>query len=175
VVGAFVLWLCASAAATVLVPATLAELSREAYVIVRGQVLDTEVVTTGDWKSIETIVTLAPEEALKGPVGGAVRFRTPGGQVGRYRRMVIGAPEFRVGQRVVVFLNNRGAELPYVIGMTQGVFRLVERNGQWFVTPPPALARRTQPQPMTRGDLARRPLLVAEFEREVRALVRGAR
>jgi len=166
---------CASVGATVLVPATLEELSREAHVIARGQVLSTEVVETADWRNIETIVTLGLDQALKGTVGETVRFRTPGGQVGRYKRVVLGAPEFRVGQRVFVFLNKRGAGLPSVLGLSQGVFRVVERNGQMIVTPPTVMATGPLPQAVVRGDLARRPLSVAEFERQVRALAGSAR
>ncbi len=161
--------------ATVLVPATLEELSREAHTIVRGRVVATDAIATGDWRSIETVVTLATEGALKGSVGSAVQFRMPGGQVGRYRRVVLGAPELRVGQRVIVFLTDRRADLPYVIGLGQGVFRLVQRSDGWVVTPPVADAVANLPQAVVRGDGSRRLLPLADFEREVRALIGAAR
>jgi len=169
-IALFGVLLMAPARATVIVPATLAELSQEARVIVRGRVIDTAPRSTGDWRSIETLVTLGIEDTLKGSAGPTVSFRVPGGQIGRYKRVVIGAPEFRVEERVVVFLNDRGSDVPYLLGLSQGVFRLVEQNGGWIVTPTAAIATGVLPQPLARGDLARRPLSLVEFERNVRAL-----
>jgi hypothetical protein len=167
--------LLAPLAATVLVPATLQELSQEASVIVRGRVVAAEAVASGDWRTIETIVTLAVDEALKGTVSAAVQFRMPGGRIGRYRRVVVGAPELHAGQRLVVFLTNRGTDLPYAIGMGQGVFRLVERNGELLVTPAPAMRIGSGIRGSGRGDLSRRALPLGEFERQVRALAGSIR
>lgn len=169
-------WMCwVPLAATVLVPADLAELSRDARVIARGRVTGIEARSTGDWRSIETLVTLATESALKGSVGATVVFRVPGGLFGRYRRVVVGAPEFRVGQRVVVFLGDRGSDVPFVLGLSQGVFRLVQRNEGWMVTPPPIMPTRALPQAIQRGDPSRRVLPLADFERTVRELAGSTR
>jgi hypothetical protein len=40
-------------------------------------------------------------------------FRVPGGQVGRYRRVLIGAPEFSEGEEVVLFLKGRAPGVPF--------------------------------------------------------------
>jgi hypothetical protein len=77
--------------ATVLLPTDLAELSRDAQVIVRGHVVATTPTAMGDWRSIETLVTLQADAHLKGTSGATVQFRVPGGQLGRYRRIVVGA------------------------------------------------------------------------------------
>ncbi|MGE0702936.1 MAG: hypothetical protein AB7F99_04895 [Vicinamibacterales bacterium] len=174
-IGLLCVLLIAPAGATVIVPATLAELSQDARVIARGRVIETAPRWTGDWRSIETLVTLSTEDTLKGSAGPTVSFRVPGGQVGRYKRVVVGAPEFHIDQRVVVFLNDRGSDVPYLLGLSQGVFRLVQQNGDWMVTPAPAMATSVLPQPLARGDLARHPLSLAEFERNVRALVGDSR
>ena len=174
-IGLLCVLLIAPAGATVIVPATLAELSQEARVIARGRVIETASRSTGDWRSIETLVTLSIEDTLKGSAGPTVSFRVPGGQIGRYKRVVVGAPEFRVDQRVVVFLHDQGSDVPYVLGLSQGVFRLVEQNGDWIVTPAAAMATGVLPQALTRGDLARRPLSLLEFERNVRALAGASR
>jgi hypothetical protein len=100
--------LAASARATVIVPADLGELAHDAIAIVRGRVAAVDSRYTEDRGSIETIVTLEAESYLKGSLGGVVRFRVPGGELGRYRSIVVGAPEFAVDQRVVVFLGARG-------------------------------------------------------------------
>jgi hypothetical protein len=159
--------------ATVLVPADLKELSREAHLIARGRVTNTQSIWTGDWRSIETVVTLEIEAALKGAGQATVQFRVPGGQVGRYRRIFLGAPVFPVGQRVVVFLGRRGTDLPYVLGLSQGVFRVVSAADGWVVSPPALLSMGPLPQAITRGDPGRRVVPLEVFEQQVRTLARG--
>ena len=91
-----------------------------------------EGFVSDDRREIETIVTLEPESWLKSSSSAdseTVRFRVPGGQVGRYRRIVLGAPVFAVGQRVVVFLGGRAPRLPHLVGLSQGVFRIARGAG----------------------------------------------
>jgi len=163
------------ARATVLIPADLAELSRDARAIARGRVAAVDSQWTEDRGTIETIVTLAVETYLKGALGPTLRFRVPGGELGRFRSIVVGAPAFAVDQRVVVFLGARGPSVPYVLGLSQGVFRVVRAldNSGWFVTPPPilpAVAGIVAAGPVVRGDPSRRALPLADFELRVRAL-----
>ena len=125
-----------SLSATVLVPAELGELASEAHAIARGRVVAVEGRVSDDRRDIETLVTLEPESWLKAPATGSpetVQFRVPGGQVGRYRRIVLGAPEFLVGQRVVVFLGGSAPRVPHLIGLSQGVFRLAPASGGWTI------------------------------------------
>jgi hypothetical protein len=167
----------ATARATVIVPADLGELSRDALAIVRGRVAAVDARYTEDRGTIETIVTLEVESYLKGALGQVVRFRVPGGELGRYRSIVVGAPEFAVDQRVVVFLGAHGPSVPHLVGFSQGVFRLVRaRDGSgWIVTPPAMLPAAGAAVAVVRGDLTRRPLPLADFEQRVRALAGGAR
>src|SRR3954454_1803985 len=116
--------LASPARATVLIPADLGELSRDAIAIARGRVVALDSQWTEDRGTIETIVTLEVERYLKGSLGATLRFKVPGGELGRFRSVVVGAPEFAVDQRIVVFLGARGPSVPYVLGMSQGVFRL---------------------------------------------------
>jgi hypothetical protein len=143
--------------ATVLVPADLTELTRDARTIARGRIVGVEARWLAGRRGIETIVTLAAESYLKGPLGPTVQFRVPGGQLGAYRNVVVGAPEFAEGQRVIVFLNATGPRVPWVVGLNQGVFRLVQERGAWIV----------------RGDPRIQPATLATFERDVRALAGG--
>jgi len=175
--GLLCLALVAPLRATVVVPADLAELSRDARAIVRGRVTAVDGRWTDDRKTIETIVTLDVESELKGTFGTTVQFRVPGGDLGRFRSIVVGAPAFAVDDRVVVFLGTNGPMVPYIVGFNQGVFRVVptaDRSGL-MVIPPPALPAATGAAPIVRGDPARRPAPLADFEQRVRALAGGAK
>lgn len=165
--------------ATTIIPADLGELSHDALAIVRGRVAAIDAQWTEDRGTIETIVTLEVESYIKGALGPALRFRVPGGELGRFRSIVVGAPEFAVDQRVVVFLGARGPSVPYVLGLSQGVFRVVraaDRAG-WWVTPPATLplAAGARAVPIVRGDPSRRALPLDEFEQRVRDLARGVK
>src|SRR5262245_54530347 len=83
-----------SARATTIVPGDLGELSRDAVAIARGRVVDVRSQWTEDRGSVETIVTLEVETYLKGSLGATVRFKVPGGELGRYRTIFVGAPDF---------------------------------------------------------------------------------
>jgi len=163
-----------SAGATVLVPVDLGTLAREARAIVRGRVVAVTPRPTEDRRGIETLVTVEVEASLKGALGQTVTFHVPGGRLGRYRSLVIGAPEFSPDEQVVVFLGYQGPSLPHVLGLSQGVYRVALAGGQWVVTPP-AIVDAGQPQRLVRGDPGRRPWTLGVFEREVRALVDGSR
>lgn len=156
--------------ATVLIPVDLPVLSREAATIVRGRVVATDARWAG--RDIETLVTLEVESSLKGAGDGIVHFRVPGGQVGRYRRLVIGAPAFAPGQRVVVFLSAASANAPHLIGFSQGVFRVESTAFGYRVTPPVAAG---PDGPIVRGNPNLRPLTLGEFERQVRQFVEAGR
>jgi len=172
-----VLVAAASLHATVVLPADLGDLAREARSIARGRISAVVAQRTDDQRAIETVVTLDVETYLKGPLGATVQFRVPGGAFGGYRRIVVGAPEFEVGERVVIFLGAQGPAVPYVLGLGQGVFRIVTSAGAAvpLVTPPPLLASPTAAGIVTRGDPSRRPMPLADFEQRVRQLAGGAR
>ena len=167
----------ASLRATLLVPADLGELSRDAVAIARGRVVSIEARWGDTHRSIDTIVTLEVEAYLKGAFGSTLQFRVPGGELGRFRSVVVGAPEFAADDRVVVFLGARGPSVPYVLGFSQGVFRLVRNASDpgWSVTPPPVFPTAAGNAPLIRGAEARRPMPLADFEQRVRALVEAAR
>jgi hypothetical protein len=164
------------ARATVLIGADVGELARDARAIARGRVAAVQGQWTADHRTIETIVTLDVESYLKGALGRTVQFRVPGGALGRFRSVVVGAPAFQVDERVVVFLGATGPSVAYVLGLSQGVFRVVPGTdaSAWLVTPP-AIMPSTVSVTIARGDPARRPLPLPEFEQRVRTIVAGAR
>jgi hypothetical protein len=165
------------ARATVLISADLGELSRDALAIARGRVAALDARWTEDRATIETIVTLDVESYLKGSLGSTLRFRVPGGELGRFRSVVVGAPEFVVDQRVVVFLGASGPSVPHVLGLSQGVFRMSRSadSAGWVVSSPvlpPATAAGVR---VIRGDPSRHAVALADFEQTVRTLARGVR
>jgi hypothetical protein len=159
--------------ATVVLPADFATIVIEAGVIVYGRVIDVRSEMTGPRRIIESFVTVAVFESLKGAPGASVTFRVPNGQVGRYRRILVGGPEFAEGDEVVVFLTGRPPAMPTVFGLSQGVYR-VTRNAAAgaVVTPPPITGGSGR---VIRGDPARGPMPINAFAREVRAVLERSR
>jgi hypothetical protein len=164
------------ARATVFIPADFTQIVTESRAIVRGRIVDVQARTTSDRRRIETLVTLATVEDLKGNLGSTVTFKVPGGQVGRYRRVLVGAPVFEPGDDVIVFLSARGPSIPYLYGLSQGVYRVARAaDGRQVVTPPPVLSSGSGAERVVRGDPARRPLPLDEFARRVRDVLGRSR
>jgi hypothetical protein len=163
-----------SAAATQYVPVDFREMVTASEAIVHGHVVDVRSEPTRDRLMVVTYVTLDVAEHLKGTFRDSVTFRVPGGQVGRYRRIIVGAPQFERGDEVVLFLSARGPSVPYVFGLSQGVFRIARAaDGRALVTPPAVMARGAGAERVVRGDPARRPLPLATFTRDVRTILEG--
>jgi hypothetical protein len=165
----------AAVRATVLVPAELPELVAESTAIVHGRVVDVRAEWTDGRRAIDSYVTLAVATYLKGTLGDRVTLRMPGGRLGAYRSIVVGAPEFREGDEVIVFLGSHGPSIPFLVGFSQGVYRVVlDAAGQRTVIPPALIAAGAESRRVVRGDARRRALTVEEFAAGVHSLV-GAR
>ncbi len=160
--------------ATVILPIEFRELVTAAPVIVHGQVVDVRADWVDGRRSVDTFVTVAAAEYLKGNLGESVTFRVPGGQLGRYRTVFVGAPEFKAGDEVVLFLNQAGPSYPYIIGLSQGAFRVVAeaRTGRRMVTTPVVMGKGAdEPERIVRGDVMRRPLPIDAFRDAVRQVL----
>lgn len=158
--------------ATVIVPAGLQTLAVEARTIVWGRVTDVRAQVRPGTRRIDSFVVFAVDEALKGEPGASVVFRTLGGELGRYRTIVHGAPVFRPGDEAVVFLG-RGA-VPYPIGLSHGVFR-VNRDrvtGERRIIAPPMLLDPKGALTVRRGDGTRVPMTASNFAALVRRALR---
>lgn len=170
--AAAVLLLAGGARATTILPADFSEMVGQSQVIVHGrvvsvesQLMDRAIPPSRRTAAIETLVTVAVMGAVKGVAGPTVLFRVPGGQVGRYRTIMAGSPEFVRGDEVFLFLRGRPPSMPMPFGLSQGVYRVSRGSGRPVVTPlVPAGAGR-----VVRGDPARRPLALDVFARQVRA------
>lgn len=179
-IAIFAFAFCASpvvpASATVLLPADFPTVVEGAALIVHGRVVDVRSELTGPRRLIRTVVTVAVIDALKGAPGATVTFTVPNGQIGRYRRILVGAPEFRNGDEVVVFLQGRAPGVPTLFGLSQGVFR-VHRDpaARALVMPPPAMARGLAAERVVRGDPVRQPMPIADFTTAVKSLLQRDR
>src|SRR3954465_9068302 len=173
-----VLMLCArDLRATVLVPAEFHEIVSGSQVIVYGRVTAVRAEWSDDRSRIDTLVTVMAGSYLKGGPGSTVTFRVPGGQVGRYRNVMGGAPQFQTGEEAVLFLSASGPSIAHIFGLSQGLYRVkVDSAGHRLVVPPVLPADSHGPQAVTRGDVNRRQLTLDEFAATVRqAIARGER
>ena len=175
---AFVLTLGVSPAltATVILPAEFREIVAGSQIIVHGRVIDVRAEWVDGRSRIESFVTVEAATFYRGASGPTVTFRTPGGEVGRYRSVTVGAPEFRIGDEAVLFLKSDGAAVPYIFGVNQGLFRVRAdaRTGRRLVMRAPLVAPPSGAERVVRGDRDRGPLTLDAFGAQVRAALRGA-
>src|SRR4051812_29358810 len=97
ITGFLLMLVAQSLDATTLLPADFAQMVSESQVIVHARVVAVTGELVGSRRTIESRVTVEVVSLLKGQPAAQVVFRVPGGQVGRYRRVFVGAPTFRSG------------------------------------------------------------------------------
>jgi hypothetical protein len=160
----------ASLTATTLVPADFAQMARDSELIVRGTVINVQPQIAGPGQTIESLITLSVAVTMKGTVGAQTAFRVPGGRIGRYRRVMVGAPQFQAGDEVIVFLKGRAPAIAMPYGLSQGVYRVARRAGTAVVTPAVTAAAGR----VVRGDPSRRALDPESFARQVQLALTGS-
>ena len=169
-----VLFTC-TASATVLVPAEFREIVAGSEIIAYARVVDVRPEWADGRRWVNTVVTVDVVTYFKGGSDpSTIDFLVPGGTLGRYRSVLIGAPVFERGDEAVLFLTTRETDRPRVFGLNQGVFRVRPdtRTGQRMVVPPPLIAKASdKPERVTRGALDRRPLAVDAFGARVREVM----
>ena len=158
--------------ATVVVPADFTTVVTDSGLIVHGRVVAVESHLVGPQRAIESVVSLAVIQTLKGDTRDIVSFRVPTGEVGRYRRVLVGAPEFKSGDEVIVFLQGRAPSLPSVFGLNQGLYRVMRNGARAMVMPPRMSAGEGR---VVRGDPARVPVPIDAFAREVGSVLERSR
>ncbi|MFN7978793.1 MAG: hypothetical protein U0P30_11685 [Vicinamibacterales bacterium] len=131
-----VLVLSSTIHAVTVLPATLEELVQESVTVVHGRVTGVDAHWTADRRTIESTVTLDVTDTLKGAVTETASFVVPGGEAGGRILVMPGAPVFRPGDDVIVFLRGRAPALPQPVGLSLGVFRVaVDARGVAQVVP----------------------------------------
>jgi hypothetical protein len=166
--------------ATVLLPAEFKEVVAGSDVIAHVQIADVRSEWAEGRRRIDSFVTAAVVSSLKGDAGRTITFKTPGGELGRYRSVMVGAPVFKPGDEAVLFLSGSPGEPLHVFGLNQGVFRVrVDPvSGQREVVSPVLMAAGAEPERVVRGAASRRPLALDAFGAQVRSAMaqgRGAR
>lgn len=166
--------LVAPLVATILIPTEFREIVADASVIVRGRVTDVRsmVVSGAD---IDSFATVAVDAVLKGQAGAFVTVRVPGGDVGRTRIVMVGAPKLRTGDQAVFFLKQSAGGSYRPVGLSMGVYRLQRDpvTGRAVVDSPLVLGVTASAGRVVRGDTRRRPMPVLEFESLVRLVMAG--
>lgn len=157
--------------ATVLAPAEFREIVGGSNIIAYGRVLEKVAARSDDRMRIDTLVTFQVGTYLKGGPGETLVFQVPGGEIGRYRNVMVGAPSFEVGEEAVLFLTVRPGARAAIFGLSQGVFRVRvdERTKRRIVVPPALMARGTTPEAVVRGAVSRQSLPLESFGAQVQA------
>jgi hypothetical protein len=109
------------------------QMAQGAALIVEGDCTGTK----SQWveRRLYTLATVTVKESLKGSAPEKVTIAIPGGTDGNRRFPIAmtyaGAPQFSLGERVVVFLDDTQSEIPdsySVMGFAQGKFSINKAN-----------------------------------------------
>jgi hypothetical protein len=162
--------------ATVIVPAEFREIVTGSELIAYGRVIDVHPEWADERRRIDSVVTIDVMSWLKGGNDSMLAFVVPGGEIGRYRHVLIGAPVFKPGDEAFVFLKTGGASMPYVFGLNQGVFRVrADDSGVRKVTSPMLFATGADPEIIRRGAVTRQPIALADFRDQIRSVMAAGR
>lgn len=111
-----------SFAITYIVPPDRVEIERASAIVV-GRILGSHPQASRF--GIETVTTIALEEAIKGNPGSVVEIHTPGGTLDGEMRVVPGVPTFVDGERVLLLLYQRDDGAYTISDLGLGTFRFV--------------------------------------------------
>ena len=158
--------------ATVIVPAEFGEVVAGSALIAHGRVIDVQAEWADGRRRIDSVVTVNVLSWFKGGNASTLSFDVPGGEIGRYRHVLVGAPVFKRGDEAFLFLKEEGSPLPYVFGLNQGVFRVrADERGVRMVTSPALLAQGVEPEIVRRGAVNRRPEALDAFGTRIRSVL----
>src|SRR5688572_6934112 len=117
----FLFLLVPTLAATVILPADFREIVSGSEVIVHGRVIDVRSEWVENRSRIDSFVTVESATIYRGESVRTITFRVPGGEAGRYKHVMVGAPEFRRGDEAVLFLRAQPDGIPRIFGLNQGL------------------------------------------------------
>lgn len=147
--------------------------------IFEGAVADVRSNWTGEGaqRHIETLVTFAVKDSIKGNASGKVTLQMVGGTVGEETMEVTDAPKFKVGDHDILFVENNGTQFIPLVGIMHGRFR-VQRDGSGAeVVTTNEGAPLSDPAQLGKDDRAStagRPLSLQDFKSAIRTNVAKA-
>lgn len=163
--------LCVAAAtparATIFVDMSDAELTRVADAVVVATVSSIETVSAANG-GLDTYVTLAVEETLKGDAAHELVLRQPGGTLPDRSFYIAGSPTFSTGERHLLFLSAHHDGTARTTAFGLGQFRIEDDP-----TTGEAMAARTLTEPVL-GGARRRRVSLATLLATVRRVARSA-
>lgn len=121
--------LAVPAAATSVLPVDAGQAVDEAELIFTGQVIDVEMVSSGDGLFPFTFVTFSVDQTLKGAAdANHLTMRFDGGDLPEREESieVVGVPIFEVGQEVLLFVSGNGKRACPLVGWWQGRLDFVQ-------------------------------------------------
>ena len=123
------LLMASAASSTTVIPPTFASLVADANTIFVGEAIDvrSEWIATRRGRAITTRVVFRVEDVWKGAAGAVTQLEFLGGSVGDVTMDVAGMPQFREGQRSVLFVSGEVKSVSPLVGFYHGRMR-VERD-----------------------------------------------
>lgn len=118
-------------AATTVIPPTFDQLVGQAEMIFQGTVTEVRSVWSGEGaqRHIDSYITFAVEESMKGTPGTSYTIRMLGGTVGDETMEVTDTPKFKVGDRDILFVEHNNDQFVPLVGINNGRFH-VEHDEQ---------------------------------------------
>jgi hypothetical protein len=120
-----------SVQATTVIAPNFDELVQNAEVIFEGTVTDVQSQWAGEGgqRHIVSYVTFQVADSLKGSAGANYTMRMLGGTVGDETMAISDAPQFKVGDRDILFVEKNGTQFIPLVGIMHGRFR-VQQDGK---------------------------------------------
>lgn len=114
------------ARATSVTPPTFPQLVAEAQTIAQGSVTSvaSRWVDAPQGRTIKTFVDFSVEKTLKGTPPATLTLEFLGGTVGTDTLRVSGMPEFKIGDRDILFVQNNGIQFCPLVRFTHGRYRV---------------------------------------------------
>lgn len=169
------------ATSTTVIPPTFDSLVSNARTIFVGEAIHvrSEWIDTRDGRAIVTRVTFRVEDVWKGAAGAMTELEFLGGTVGPVTMNVAGMPQFRQGQRSVLFVSDEAKAMSPLVGFYHGRMRVekdpygVDRvrtyDGRSLASPNQVGANKTDYL------LSVTPMRLADFETAVRGRLAAQR
>lgn len=111
-----------AALATVMIPLSLDQLSRDADTVVIGHCTNQRVFKTGEM--IYTEYTIQPYDVLKGSTAKELKITQPGGEMDGKGIYVSGVARFTPAEEVMLFLTKEKSGSRDIVGWSQGKFHI---------------------------------------------------